>query len=151
MKRLFLLPFLFGFFAVQAQTLSSYLQQHKGAMLEEYVHFLAIPNVSSDTVNILKNAAFIQEMMQRRGIKPQLLHSTTPGVTPAVYGEIKVPGATRTLGFYAHYDGQPVNPKQWHPGLEPFTPLLITAPMESGGKIIGPYKAGNAVDDSHRI
>lgn len=151
MKHLFLLPFLFCFFAVHAQTVSSYLQQHKGSMLEEYVRFLAIPNVSTDTVNILKNAAFIQEMMQRRGIKPQLLHGTTPGVTPAVYGEINVPGATRTLGFYAHYDGQPVNPKQWHPGLEPFTPLLITAPLESGGKIIGPYKAGDAVDDSYRI
>ena len=29
---------------------------------------------------------------------------------PLVWGELKVPGATRTLLLYAHYDGQPVEP-----------------------------------------
>ena len=151
MKRFFLLPFLVSTLAGQAQTVSQYLQQQKPQLLEEYVRFLAIPNVTSDTVNIRKNAAFIQQMMERRGITSRLLQGTTPGVTPAVYGEVKTPGATRTLGFYAHYDGQPVNPKQWHEGLEPFTPVLISAPLESGGKIIGPYNAGDAVNDSYRI
>ncbi|GAB3196172.1 dipeptidase [Pontibacter aydingkolensis] len=120
-------------------------------MMEEYVRFLSIPNVSTDTVNIRKNAAFISEMMQRRGIKAELLTGTTAGVTPAVFGEIKTLGATRTIGFYAHYDGQPVNPKQWHEGLEPFKPVLITAPLESGGKILGPYKSGDAINPDWRI
>ncbi|HEU4901277.1 MAG TPA: M20/M25/M40 family metallo-hydrolase [Flavisolibacter sp.] len=151
MKRFFLFSFLVAALAGRAQTVSQYLQQHKPQLLEEYVRFLAIPNVTSDTVNIRKNAAFIQEMMERRGIPSRLLQGTTPGVTPAVFGEIKTPGATKTFGFYAHYDGQPVNPKQWHEGLEPFTPVLITAPLESGGTIVGPYKAGDAVNDSYRI
>jgi acetylornithine deacetylase/succinyl-diaminopimelate desuccinylase-like protein len=151
MKHSFLLLSFFAFFIGKAQQVPQYVQRNKAAMLEEYIRFLSIPNVSTDTVNIRKNAAFIQEMMARRGIKTQLLHGTTPGVTPAVFGEIKVPGATRTLGFYAHYDGQPVNPKQWHAGLEPFVPVLITAPLEHGGKIVGPYKAGDTVTDSYRI
>lgn len=119
--------------------------------MEEYVRFLSIPNVSTDTVNIHKNAAFIQDMMLRRGIKAELLTGTTAGVTPAVFGEIKTPGAKRTIGFYAHYDGQPVNPKQWFEGLEPFKPVLITAPLESGGKIMGPYKSGDAINPDWRI
>lgn len=151
MKRFFILSFLVSTLAGQAQTVSQYLQQRKPQLLEEYVRLLAIPNVSSDTANIRKNAAFIREMMEKRGISSRLLQGTTPGVTPAVFGEVKTPGATKTLGFYAHYDGQPVNPKQWHEGLEPFTPVLITAPLESGGTIVGPYKAGDAVNDNYRL
>ena len=137
--------------ALQAQTVQQYVSKNDKKLMEEYVQFLAIPNVSTDTVNIRKNATFIQEMMERRGIKAELLTGTTPGVTPAVFGEIKTPGATRTIGFYAHYDGQPVNPKQWHQGLEPFKPVLITAPLESGGKIMGPYKSGDAINPDWRI
>ncbi|GAB3537734.1 M20/M25/M40 family metallo-hydrolase [Pontibacter brevis] len=119
--------------------------------MEEYTRFLSIPNVTTDTSNILKNAAFIKDMMTRRGINAELLTGTTAGVTPAVFGEVKNPGATRTIGFYAHYDGQPVNPAQWFEGLEPFKPVLITAPLENGGKIIGPYKSGDAVNPDWRI
>ena len=35
------------------------------------------------------------------------------GAPPAVYGEILTPGAARTIVFYAHYDGQPLDPKEW--------------------------------------
>ncbi|WP_230407027.1 M20/M25/M40 family metallo-hydrolase [Pontibacter cellulosilyticus] len=120
-------------------------------LLEEYVQFLAIPNVSTDTVNIRRNADFIVEMMKRKGIEAELLSGITAGVTPAVFGEIKTPGATKSIGFYAHYDGQPVNPKQWHEGLKPFEPVLITAPLENGGKIIGPYKKGGEINQEWRI
>lgn len=137
--------------SLQAQPVKSFISKNDQKMMEEYVQFLTIPNVSTDTVNIRKNAAFIMQMMERRNIKATLLEGKTPGVTPAVFGEVITPGASRTIGFYAHYDGQPVNPKQWHAGLEPFTPVLITAPLESGGKIIGPYKAGDAVNPEWRI
>jgi acetylornithine deacetylase/succinyl-diaminopimelate desuccinylase-like protein len=32
---------------------------------------------------------------------------------PIIYGELKTPGAKRTLCFYVHYDGQPVNESKW--------------------------------------
>jgi acetylornithine deacetylase/succinyl-diaminopimelate desuccinylase-like protein len=38
-----------------------------------------------------------------------LQYGKTVTSTPAVYGEVLVPGAKQTLIFYAHYDGQPVN------------------------------------------
>jgi acetylornithine deacetylase/succinyl-diaminopimelate desuccinylase-like protein len=53
-----------------------------------------------------------------------------------VFGEVKVPGAKTTLSFYAHYDGQPVNPAKWTGGLQPFEPVFIDKPVEQGGKII---------------
>ncbi len=137
--------------SLQAQTIKQYISKNDKKLMEEYISFLSIPNVSADTVNIRKNADFIKGMMERRGIKAELLTGSTPGVTPAVFGEIKTPGATRTIGFYAHYDGQPVNPKQWHEGLDPFKPVLITAPVESGGKLMGPYKNGDAINPEWRI
>ena len=82
-------------------------------ILKEFTTLLAIPNVASDTENIRKNAALIVEMMRQRGLNPRLLDATTPNAPPAVYGEWRVPGAQRTILVYAHYDGQPTDPKQW--------------------------------------
>jgi len=46
-----------------------------------------------------------------------------------------VPGATRTVLFYAHYDGQPVDPSRWV-DQEPFDPVLRDQALEAGGSII---------------
>ena len=87
------------------------MNEHR--ILDEYVKLLAIPNVASDTQNIRRNAAFIVEMMKRRGLEPKLLETIDPNVPPAVFAEWNVTGAKRTVLFYAHYDGQPTDPKQW--------------------------------------
>jgi acetylornithine deacetylase/succinyl-diaminopimelate desuccinylase-like protein len=118
-------------------TIRKYQQQNAATIIGEFVQFLSIPNVVGDTANIQKNADFIMEMMHKRGIQNvQLLNAVTTGAPPAVYGEVKVPGAQQTLIFYAHYDGQPVNPAQWAKGLEPFTPALFTAAINDGGSRI---------------
>ena len=94
---------------------------------------------------------FIVQMMKQRGIPATLLEGPSPGTSPAVFGEVRVPGAKKTLIFYAHYDGQPVNPKQWAEGLEPFKPVFITAPTEQGGKIITAYKSGDPINPDWRL
>ncbi len=121
-------------------TIRRYSQQNGGAIINEFTSFLTIPNVAADTAGQQKNAAFIMAMMEKRGIKNvQLLNASTPGVPPAVYGEVLIPGAKQTLIFYAHYDGQPVNPAQWAKGLTPFEPKLFTAAIDkSGGEIAFP-------------
>ena len=118
------------------QKVNQYRKENESKIIDEYVKFVAIPNVTRDTANILRNAAFIKTMMEQRGIKAEFLNGTTPNVNPVVFGEIKVPGAKYTLSFYAHYDGQPVNPAKWTGGLQPFTPVFIDKPVEQGGKII---------------
>jgi acetylornithine deacetylase/succinyl-diaminopimelate desuccinylase-like protein len=118
------------------QKVNQYRKENESKIIDEYVKFVAIPNVTRDTANILRNAAFIKMMMEQRGIKAEFLNGTAPNVNPVVFGEIKVPGAKYTLSFYAHYDGQPVNPAKWTGGLQPFEPLFIDKPVEQGGKII---------------
>lgn len=120
-------------------------------LIDEFREFVAIPNMTVDRANIRRNADFIVAMMKRRGIAARLLTSAAENVNPVVFGEVKVPGATRTLMLYAHFDGQPVNPAQWAPGWEPFAPKFATGPVEQGGKIVEGWKSGDRVDPSWRL
>lgn len=104
-------------------------------LLREYFELLSLPNVASDNQNIRRNAAHIMEMMKQRGLDPRLLEADSPNTPPAVYAEWKTPGAQRTLLFYAHYDGQPTDPKQWTRTL-PWEPVFRTAAIEVGGQIV---------------
>jgi acetylornithine deacetylase/succinyl-diaminopimelate desuccinylase-like protein len=112
-----------------------YRRAHERQILDEFTRLLAIPNVASDRENIRRNAQFILELMQRRGLNPQLLEAKSKDTPPAVYGEWKVAGATRAIVFYAHYDGQPTDPKQWT-GTMPWQPIWRSAALESGGAIV---------------
>lgn len=133
-------------------TIRQYRQAHEPALLKEYVAFLSIPNIVGDTASDMKkNAAFVAEMMRRRGITPRLLDGPSPDVPPVVFGEVTVPGATQTVIFYAHYDGQPVNAANWAAGTAPFKPVLMTNSVENGGKIIPFPKEGEAIDPNHRL
>jgi acetylornithine deacetylase/succinyl-diaminopimelate desuccinylase-like protein len=101
-------------------------------IVRELADLLAIPNVASDSVNIRANARLLVGMLERRGVRARLLES--PGSPPAVYGELSTPGATRTVVFYAHYDGQPVVPEDWT--TPPWRPVLRDRPLADGGQQI---------------
>ena len=112
-----------------------YRRANEHQILKEYLALLSIPNVASDTPNIRRNAEFIAAMMRQRGLEPRLLEGPTPNTPPAVYAEWKVPNARRTLLLYAHYDGQPTDPRQWS-GTHPWQPVFRSAALEAGGQIM---------------
>src|SRR3954469_18973505 len=87
-------------------------QAHESEILSEFKQLLEIPNLATDSAGIRHNADFLVGMLGRRGFTNVRL-LTVPGAPPAIYGELPAPGATRTLVLYAHYDGQPVDVKQW--------------------------------------
>ena len=141
-------------FTQSAETLKirNYRQQNEQSIIGEFVSLLSIPAVAADSAGLKKSAGFIMEMMNKRGISQvQLLSATTVGVPPSVYGEVLVPGAKQTLIFYAHYDGQAVNPLQWANGLQPFTPALYSNALYKDGKPITFPAAGNAFNPEWRI
>ncbi len=80
-------------------------------IVDEFTTLLSVPDVSNDRTNIQRNAELIAAMMRKRGIESRLI--SVPGANPVVFGEIRTPGAKRTVVLYAHYDGQPVDPRQW--------------------------------------
>lgn len=117
------------------------------AILRDFAELLAIPNVASDSVGIRRNARFVRGALARRGVAME--QWTLPGAPPLLYGEITVPGATRTLGLYVHYDGQPVDSSDWvNP---PWTPTLYTRRMEDGGVARPLPELGEPVDPEWRL
>jgi acetylornithine deacetylase/succinyl-diaminopimelate desuccinylase-like protein len=130
-----------------ANDLQSRRRQNERRVLEEFVAFVSVPNVTRDSANVLRNAEMLVAMMERRGIAARLV--TVPGANPVVFGEIRNPGATRTIGFYAHYDGQPVVDSEWT--TPPFTPTLRSGPIEQGGTVIALPAAGESLDAEARI
>ncbi len=116
-------------------------------IVEELRELLAIPNVASDSVNIRRNAGRIVSMLERRGATARLLES--PGSPPAVYGELLTPGATRTVVFYAHYDGQPVDSARW--ATPPWKVVLREGPLTEGAREIPFPTAGGRFDPEWRI
>jgi len=136
--------------AAQQSKIRDYRIANEHRILEEFVTLLSIPNVASDHVNIRRNAALIIEMMKRRELEPRLLEAGNSTVPPAIYGEWKVPGATRTIILYAHYDGQPTDPKQWA-GTMPWQPTLRSAALEAGGTILSMPKPGVKIDPEWRL
>ncbi|HEY0730188.1 MAG TPA: M20/M25/M40 family metallo-hydrolase, partial [Pyrinomonadaceae bacterium] len=127
-----------------------YRRANEHKILNEYLALLSIPNVASDIPNIRKNAEFIAAMMKQRGLEPRLLEGPSPNTPPAVYAEWKVPGAQRTLLLYAHYDGQPTDPKQWT-GTHPWKPIFRHAAIEAGGQIVPAPPATEAFNNNWRI
>lgn len=115
------------------QAVREYRMENEDRIVRELTEFLAIPNIASDTPNIQKNAAHLVEMLEARGIETHLLPITGRG--PVVFGKLISPEAKRTVIFYAHYDGQPVDPAAWTDGA-PFEPVLRSAAIEAGGKRI---------------
>jgi len=130
-----------------AQAARQWRQQHERAIVEEFMALLAIPNISRDTVNIQRNAESIRDALIKRGVAARLI--SRPGANPLVFGEIRTPGAPRTIGFYAHYDGQPLDPKEW--ATPPFTPTLRNKVISAGGEAIPLPAAGTAFDPESRI
>jgi acetylornithine deacetylase/succinyl-diaminopimelate desuccinylase-like protein len=116
-----------------AQAVRDYRMDNEDRVIRELSEFLSIPNIASDTPNIQKNAARLVEMLEARGIETHLLPITGRG--PVVFGKLIIPEAKRTVIFYAHYDGQPVDPAAWTDG-KPFEPVLRDAAIEAGGKRI---------------
>jgi len=121
-------------------------------LLSTYVDFLKIPNVADDMPNIKKNATWISDYMKSKGISNvQLLHPKTSDKPPAVYGEVLVPGATQTVVFYAHYDGQPVDSTKWSEGLHPFKPRIANGSLANGAQLIDWPQPSTAFNPEWRI
>jgi len=112
----------------------AWIDANQQAIVRELVDALVIPNVAADKANIRRNADHLAGVLRKRGFRTELLE--TAG-NPLVFGSLTVPGATRTLLFYCHYDGQPVDPARWKQP-DPFTPVLRHGRMEQSPETSDP-------------
>jgi acetylornithine deacetylase/succinyl-diaminopimelate desuccinylase-like protein len=135
-------------FADEPQDIAQWTSAHQHALLDEFEAFLRLPNVATDAVAIRSNAEALVAMMQRRGLSPRLLENAERSAPPAVYGEWMVPGASRTLVIYAHYDGQAVDPAEW--ASNPWTPVWRRGRLDVAPEVVERDRSG-PVDPDWRL
>ncbi|HUR35563.1 MAG TPA: M20/M25/M40 family metallo-hydrolase [Vicinamibacterales bacterium] len=131
----------------QTPTVEQFVREHQGDIVREFLALVAIPNVRTDRPGIRRNAELLRQMLDRRGLTPEIWE--TPS-TPIVFGERTVAGATRTILFYIHYDGQAVDAKRWQQA-DPFTPVLRSGSIEEGGQEVRDIAAQTSFPDAWRI
>jgi acetylornithine deacetylase/succinyl-diaminopimelate desuccinylase-like protein len=126
----------------------SWRSAHEKEIVGELMDLLALPNVATHVADVERNADRLTEMLKRRGFAVSRL-SAGPGTPPALLGDLRVPGAKRTVVFYAHYDGQPVGQKGWLS--DPFKPLVRTGPLGEGVKEVDLATAQGPLNPEWRI
>jgi acetylornithine deacetylase/succinyl-diaminopimelate desuccinylase-like protein len=119
---------------------------HEKQILRELFDFLSIPNVASNQSDIRRNADALTRMFERRRFAPETIPT---GGSPLVVAERRMPNVRRTITFYFHYDGQPVDPSEWtyEP---PFSPVIV-APHAPAGRTITLDTWRDALDPDWRI
>lgn len=127
--------------------IEAWIKDHQQVTLQEYLQLVSTPDIHNDLPNLHRNAELLRQMLDRRGMQPEVWD--TPGA-PVVYGERLVPGAKRTLLFYIHYDGQPVDATHWAQP-DPFTPVLRNGTLDSGGQAVTDYATLKTFPDDWRV
>jgi acetylornithine deacetylase/succinyl-diaminopimelate desuccinylase-like protein len=120
-------------------------QAHEKEIVGDFVRLLSMPNVATTLADVEANARYLQGLLEARGFKAQLLYAA-PGTPPSVFGELKTPGAKRTVTFYAHYDGQPIGQKGWIS--TPFEPSM-RGPLPQAAPV--DWKAAAQLDPEWRL
>lgn len=120
--------------------------EHEKQILRELFDFLSIPNVASNRGDIQRNAEALTRMFERRRFAPEIIPT---GGSPLVVAERRMPNVRRTLTFYFHYDGQPVDPSEWTYEA-PFKPVIVAA-HEPAGRTITLETWQDTIDPEWRI
>jgi len=116
--------------------------KHEREILAEFADLLSIPNLASDSANIQRNADAIRAMCEKRKLATRVL--TLDGAPPVVIADLLAPNAKRTIAFYAHYDGQPVDPSQWKS--DPWKPVM----RDRDGKDVD-WRSAQSIDPEWRL
>jgi acetylornithine deacetylase/succinyl-diaminopimelate desuccinylase-like protein len=121
----------------------AHIQSRGPAVLDEFCRLLRLSNLARNLPDVEANADHIVGMLNRRGIEARV--ESMDGAAPLVVGHLRRPGTARTIGIYAHYDGQPVDQPEWV--TDPFTPTLAGP----GGEPVEFPEASMDIDPEWRL
>ena len=100
--------------------LQQWNEAHFPTHVEQFLHYLSLPNVSSDTKGIATNVNYIAQQLQAANLEVSKIDFL--GV-PYLYAEKTVVGTAPTVLFYVQLDAQPVAPTAWAQK-NPFVPVI---------------------------
>ena len=86
------------------------LASRRRAIVEGLVEFVRLNSVSQEPAKVRVTGEWLTAVLRARGLEGRLLETVG---NPVVFGERRVPGATRTLLIYCHYDTKPIPQTGW--------------------------------------
>ncbi len=119
--------------------LRSVLQKHKA--------LVSIPNLPENRENMLKNVDWVTNEFNVLNFKVTALESPT---LPVLFAEKSYNPDFKTVLFYFHLDGQPVNPKMWDQD-DPFIPVLKAQNKKGNWDTIPWDNLNSEIDDDWRV
>lgn len=108
------------------------LAARRREIVEGLVPFLRIDSVSQYPERVRFGAEWLIRAMRARGIEARILET---GGNPVVFGERRIPGASRTVLIYCHYDVKPAPVTGWFQP-SPFEPMLRSGLAEDGAPVV---------------
>ena len=148
LKLSILLIGLFSNFLMHSQTnWDGIIQKHLTGIVKQHKEFVSIPNLPEDKALMLKNISWVTEHYKELGFKAQLLESST---LPLLLLEKEYNPDYKTVLFYFHIDGQPVDPKKWDQE-NPFKPVLKGLDSQGNWETLNWEIINKKIDDEWRI
>lgn len=105
-------------------TIQQWRGAHEAGIVGQLDRLTRMRSIAADPTALAATADALVAELATRGFTARTLTAASGGA-PAVFAALDVPGARRTVTFYAHYDGQPVVPAQW--SSDPFAPVMRAA------------------------
>lgn len=120
MKKLLILGVCFFPFWLHAQNWDEKIDQKLLSVLYKHKELVSIPNLPVNVPEMERNMRWVTEQFQQVDFDVKQLPSTT---LPVLFAERIIDKNLKTILFYFHLDGQPVNPEAWNQE-NPFVPVL---------------------------
>jgi acetylornithine deacetylase/succinyl-diaminopimelate desuccinylase-like protein len=115
------------------------LASRRRSIVEGFVEFLRLESVSQAPAKVRVTGEWLAAELRARGLEGRVLET---GGNPAVFGERRVPGATRTVLIYCHYDTKPIPPKGWFQP-SPIEPVFRRVTAEADGPTVALSSVGD--------
>lgn len=131
-----------------SQQVNAYRAAHEADILGELATLTRLQSVAARPAGLVAAANTLQGELEQRGFTTAQL-TAHGGSPPVVFGLYQVPGAKRTVVFYAHYDGQPVTPSQW--ASDPFLPVMRDGPLTPSARTVDWRHAKPPFDPEWRL
>lgn len=132
---------------IWAQDVSDIDEETFRKVLKSHREFISIPNLPANPELMLKNIDWVAKKYEALGFKTTKLSSET---LPILLTEKVYDPAFKTILFYFHIDGQPVNADAWDQE-DPFKPVLKAPSADGSWQVLEWNQLNGKIDDEWRI